>query len=826
MADSNKTIKWDITAENQGFTKAMEQVAAVTAAAAAQIQGQFGKVGEAFSLVTRHLGALAALLGGGAAFAKGIEATKQLTGEAVKLSKSLGISVEDASRLNVALKSIGSSADVYTDANAKLTRQIRTNEAAVQAMGVKTRGANGQLLDGQQIMTNALTALASYKEGTDRNLAGQQLFGKGAAEVTALLKLNAGVMEEAARKAQALGLVVGPEQAARTKAYKEAMEGVQLVLLGVQNAIGQAVMPVLTELAGWFNEAGPTAVSAFRVAIDGAVEVFRMVMDTVSELWDVVKDVFSAIGDLITGVAGQEVPGAMELWKNAMIVVKFAALAFKGGIELVFEAVRGHVLMVVESLKTFAAVAVAAFRLDWGGVQAAWRTGTANVERVINESRQRIMDNAAKNADAMQRVLDGGAYKPMQPGAAVAPAPKIGTRHYVDPSSGGADSDLLKAQFAVLKASLEGQLAIQKEYLTEAQQAYDDAYKHNTISTEQFYASKLAIEQAGLKGSIDIKAEELRQTQALEARAVKPADKLALKAQEIKITAELTVLTAKLAHSEIQNARELNNELLIKRNAMLEIQRISTQQAASSQVDMDRIASDKRRALRQITDAQALQEERVFQTRLYQIDLQALHDKYALIDNDPIKKAQIDAEIEQLHRKHAVEMAKIDKDIVVEAARDTLEAQSTIEGATVNFLSSLGDSRKSIKDKFLDLAKSIEQAFMDLAAKQIGKQIFGSLTGSFGGGDSGGWLGGLAKSIFGGMPSFDVGTPYVPQDMFAKVHKGEAIVPARYNNGAGAGGSMQVTQHFAISGPADTRTQQQIASAAARGLSVAQRRNG
>jgi hypothetical protein len=32
-----------------------------------------------------------------------------------------------------------------------------------------------------------------------------------------------------------------------------------------------------------------------------------------------------------------------------------------------------------------------------------------------------------------------------------------------------------------------------------------------------------------------------------------------------------------------------------------------------------------------------------------------------------------------------------------------------------------------------------------------------------------------------GLPSFAVGTNYIPQDMVAQVHKGEMIVPAKYN---------------------------------------------
>ena len=43
-----------------------------------------------------------------------------------------------------------------------------------------------------------------------------------------------------------------------------------------------------------------------------------------------------------------------------------------------------------------------------------------------------------------------------------------------------------------------------------------------------------------------------------------------------------------------------------------------------------------------------------------------------------------------------------------------------------------------------------------------------------------------------GMMSFAVGTNYVPNDMIAQIHKGEAIVPAAYNPAAGGLGSGQV----------------------------------
>lgn len=42
------------------------------------------------------------------------------------------------------------------------------------------------------------------------------------------------------------------------------------------------------------------------------------------------------------------------------------------------------------------------------------------------------------------------------------------------------------------------------------------------------------------------------------------------------------------------------------------------------------------------------------------------------------------------------------------------------------------------------------------------------------------------------VPSFDVGTPFVPRDMIAQIHKGERIVPAKYNHDDYMGGSQEL----------------------------------
>ncbi|VWC05246.1 hypothetical protein BLA23254_05007 [Burkholderia lata] len=84
---------------------------------------------------------------------------------------------------------------------------------------------------------------------------------------------------------------------------------------------------------------------------------------------------------------------------------------------------------------------------------------------------------------------------------------------------------------------------------------------------------------------------------------------------------------------------------------------------------------------------------------------------------------------------------------------------------------------------------------------------------------------GLSALMGLGLASFDVGTPFVPNDMIAQVHRGEAIVPAHMNSPC-ASGNVSVSNQFVMPGGTDLRTQSQIAAMAGASISHAMRRNG
>lgn len=97
---------------------------------------------------------------------------------------------------------------------------------------------------------------------------------------------------------------------------------------------------------------------------------------------------------------------------------------------------------------------------------------------------------------------------------------------------------------------------------------------------------------------------------------------------------------------------------------------------------------------------------------------------------------------------------------------------------------------------------------------------YGGILGMEGGSSGGGFVDWLKNLV----PSFDVGSDYVPHDMLAMIHKGEKIVPAAQNNGS-SNGFGNVSMNFVLNSPADARTQQQIAANAFAGLRRAAMRN-
>lgn len=298
MADKDQEVAVKITGDGASAVAAMKQASSAVTDGVDKMKGALNNVGEAFGKLTGLFAALTAIVAGGKFFKDAIAESNKLTGETMRLAKTLGITAEEATTLNTALGDIYSDSDTYVGAFQRFAQQMRRNEDGMKAMGIQTRDAAGNLREGNDVFQEAIKVVSSYKPGLDQTTAAQTLFGKSIDDVMKLQKLNNEVLEDAKKKNEELGLIITDQNVEASKQYKAAMNDVGDVMTAVMKLVGDAVMPAFTELAQYLASTGPYVVSIFKGALTGLMLVFR-------SLQAVVKTVASVIFEFINTTIDQ-----------------------------------------------------------------------------------------------------------------------------------------------------------------------------------------------------------------------------------------------------------------------------------------------------------------------------------------------------------------------------------------------------------------------------------------------------------------------------------------------------------------------------------------
>src|SRR5580693_1088946 len=336
----------DISELTSGLNEAKEAVVE----AAATMKESLATVSEAFGAIGEAAVAITAIMAGGAAFKEMVSATVNLNVSSAELGKQFGISASQASTLKVALGETFLTQDQLSAAGSRLTRTLNTNEGAFKELGVATRDSSGNFRSTLDIMTDVNAKLLTFKEGTDRNIEGTKLYGKGWSEVSDILRLTKPAMEEAAATATELNLVVTKEGEAATQRYRTAMVSLNDVFEGIKNTIGQALLPVLSSIGEWFRENGPAAIAVTRASLATLGNVYITLREAIE---DFVAYVRAGMQD-----AGIEIAQFVVGIQNGLTVTEDAFALLK-------DTIGGGVDVMVQSLLAFAQVAIRALSTDF-----------------------------------------------------------------------------------------------------------------------------------------------------------------------------------------------------------------------------------------------------------------------------------------------------------------------------------------------------------------------------------------------------------------------------------------------------------------------------
>lgn len=630
---TDKDISLGITGDPTGLNAALASAQTSVKNAVGQMQSSFGSLQAALGKVQTAMMAATAVLAGGAAFRESVAASVALSVESTKLGKQLGISATQASVLKMALGDVYVTEEQLSNAAGKITQKLNSNEAAFGGLGVATRDANGNFRSTMDIMTDVNAKLLTYKEGTDRNIEGVKIYGKAWESVAPTLRLTAEAQEAAKIKAEELGMVVGEENTAAVEAYRAAMNDAGDVMDGVQKAIGDALLPGLTELANWFASIGPQAVMVMKGAMIGLISTFEFIR-----------------------------------------VVVFA----------VYTAVKAAIEQLVVLFLTFSDVAGKALRFDFAGAKAAWQTGMGQFVDIGVKA----VDDVVASAEAAQlRVSDAmsGAFGKQ---TAIKP-PDDGN------ASTGGSGDSAAAR-AAAKASAKA-----------AKDAFDAEIEN------------LKGQEAAARNNYDVK--------------------IALAEKEAQRIGEFYGLESKAYAAAQNHIVQLKREAADQIAQIDQIRAQTVQNAALAEVDARESAARLEVELNQATKAELLTQQQAFEAQRYAIREQALQQQLQLVGtDDPVKTAQLHAQIEELTRGHNQRLRELNNQITVEQSKNWGSLSNAIQG---NFSSSINAMLKGtqtfgtgVRGLFVSVVDSITQMFVQMGvqwvASMVKQLIMGKVTAS------------------------------------------------------------------------------------------------
>lgn len=266
---------------------------------------------ESFGKNAKNLGSLAiqpfagAFSSLGATVMSSLDAFVDYSTGVSDLSAAIGVSAQELQKFQYIATMSGSSAEEINGALSILAKNLgQVNSGKNKAipemfkqMGVSLYDANGKIKTATELLPEIANCMRSQVNATQKAYIANTLFGKSGQSLIQMLEQGSEGFNELAKEAEQFGIILEDDALDTAGAYDDSMNKLQFSLQGVQYAIANNVLPVLTPLIEDITE----CISANREWI-------------ASSIADVAKDVAEAIKQIDFKAC---ITGAIEFAKNA-----------------------------------------------------------------------------------------------------------------------------------------------------------------------------------------------------------------------------------------------------------------------------------------------------------------------------------------------------------------------------------------------------------------------------------------------------------------------------------------------------------------------------
>lgn len=514
-----------------------------------------------------------------------------------------------------------------------------------------------------------------------------------------------------------------------------------------RGGLGQALKDVMGDIN---NAAG--ASGGFAEILGGVLgTIIKEVWELIKTLGEVVSDVFSTIGDVIRDVVGENVSNN-QIWEGSIKTIKIIIIALGLTFKEVAIVIGGAIRSCIVWIEAFVNAANAVSNLDFSGAVSAVETAVNRQGEIFRKGANdmvRVNQEAAANARSAWE-------KPLRPAAGPTAAlssytPGRGTSFGGSRGGGGGggrsggggggnpDRDMVQ--------SLENRLN-QLKLARERENNLNNTFIEFSKSEEANYWKNI-LDTAALSAGARIGVERKYLEASLAARKSDFDDKIAgmrLELQEfrnnmderLRISTNIAEEMRQRYGDTSKEYRQAQQEIVrIEREKADQIEQINAEIAQSQQnAALDAIDTSERQAdlelqLGLITQAELIQRQIQFENERYQINLQALQSRLALMEADPdmnpVEYQRIKDQILQIERQHNAQRQVLNNQLVTQNKQVQLQATQSLSqswgGTLAQMLVGQKTFAQGVRALWQGLVGAITQALTQMIAQWIARKI-------------------------------------------------------------------------------------------------------
>ena len=261
-----------------------------------------------------------------------------------KMSQKLGLSAEAYQEWDFIMQHSGSDVDKMSASMKKLADAVqqptKESTAAFEKLGISIEDAAN--MSQEDLFAKTITELQKMESGTERTALANDLLGKSAMDLGALLNTSAEDTEAMRQQVRELGGVMSDDAVKSAAQFKDSLQNMKTAVGSVGREIGSSFMPSMTQMMDAFGgviKGSDGAEEALQAGIDAFIDNLDKQAEQIVELADRLIPIFV---EMITKNAPKLIEAALKIIQTlAEQLLKNLPLILRAAMQIITAVVQG-----------------------------------------------------------------------------------------------------------------------------------------------------------------------------------------------------------------------------------------------------------------------------------------------------------------------------------------------------------------------------------------------------------------------------------------------------------------------------------------------------